>query len=295
MTPGGDVLTETLVLAAGPLLVVLAPPIGGAVARFDWNREPIFRPAPDGFSDVLQAGCFPMVPYVNRIRDGHFRFRDREVTLDPMPGQRHPLHGHGWRAPWRVLSASLDEAVLAYSHVADAWPWAYEAQQAFRLDEQGLTVDLTLTNQSAEPMPGGLGLHPYFPCNDATVLDAAVSEVWTIDSEVMPVERRAAEGRYALANRRICGADLDNGYGGFSGRFAITWPDRSLAVTAEAPAARRRIDLHVAGGGVVVAEAVTHANAVLNLPEPDAVALGLKVVAPGETFALRTRFEVRHT
>jgi aldose 1-epimerase len=265
------------------------------VARFDWNREPIFRPAPEGSADVLRFGCFPMVPYVNRIRDGRFRFRDRDVALNPMPGQRHPLHGHGWRAPWRVLNVSMDTAVLAYSHAPDAWPWAYEAQQAFHLDEQALSVDLSVVNRSAEVMPAGLGLHPYFPCNEATVLDAQASEVWTIDAEVMPVERRPADGRYDLAQRRICGADLDNGYGGFGGRFAITWPDRRLTVMAEALGARYMQVYAPPDGEVVVAEAVTHANAVLNLPEPEAMALGLKALAPGETFTLTTRFEVRQS
>jgi aldose 1-epimerase len=35
---------------------------------------------------VLDASCFPLVPYVNRIRGGRFTFRGREVMLNGFGG-----------------------------------------------------------------------------------------------------------------------------------------------------------------------------------------------------------------
>ena len=88
-------------LKCGKLEVVLAPAAGGSIARFDWvdegQRTPILRGTDPGNPDVLAMGSFPLVPYVNRIRDGCFTFRGREVRLQPnMAGDPSPLHGHGW-------------------------------------------------------------------------------------------------------------------------------------------------------------------------------------------------------
>jgi len=141
-------------------------------------------------------------------------------------------------------------------------------------------------------MPCGLGLHPYFPSNSETELDVRTTAVWTIDEEVMPVERRPPTGRYELRRRRIDGADLDNGYEGWSGEALITWPDRNLALRFAAPGASRFQVYSPPEGGVFVAEPVENANDALSYPEERWPELGLKLLEPGETTSLRTRFEL---
>ena len=111
---------------------------------------------------------------------------------------------------WSVEEAGESGAVLAFRHHHGEWPWAYEARQEFALDERGLALGLTCRNTGAEPMPCGLGQHPYFPCGPETELDTRVTHAWTVDEEVLPVERVVADGRYDLRERRVCGQDLDN-------------------------------------------------------------------------------------
>ena len=298
-----------LSLSAGDLRLELAPEVGGTIARFGVERSPpapagrgtpaearyvpIMRPAPAALDDALDAACFPLVPYSNRVRDGRFDFAGHRVELTRnMAGQAHPLHGDGWRAPWRVLRASELMAELAYRHEPADWPWAYEATQRFDLDAEGMTVRLACRNLSDEPMPCGLGLHPYFPCNGTTVLDAAVDWAWTIDDEVMPVDRVPARDRYDLRNRMICGQDLDNGFEGWAGEAAISWPDAGWCLTFTCPDATRFQVYSPASGGVFVAEPVTNANAALNRPVADWPASGLHILRPGDEVAMVTRFTV---
>lgn len=284
-------MREHLRLAAGELRLELLPSLGGAVARFDLGDRALFRPAPKGVTDVGDTGCWPLVPFVNRVRDGRFSFRGREVQLSPnLPPQKHPLHGQGWRGCWRVESASPTAAQLAFDHPPGEWPWAYTARQAFRLDASGLGITLDCTNEADTAMPCGLGLHPWFPCDAETVLDAPVAGVWTVDDELMPVEARPATGRYALQHRHIAGADLDNGYYGWSGRAEIAWPGFAT-LTMSAPVSRFQV-YAPPSGEIFVAEPVTHANAALNAPEAEWSALGLRVLEPGETMSLTTRFDV---
>ncbi|MBV8687650.1 MAG: aldose 1-epimerase [Alphaproteobacteria bacterium] len=286
-------------LSNGALTLVLAPSRGGSIARFDYRSTdgaaiPLLRGSEDPAGGaILDHASFPLVPYVNRIRGGRFPFRGREVRLAPnLPGDPSPLHGQGWLAPWEVDGASSTAAVLSYRHPAGEWPWAYDAAQHFSLDPGGFTAILSCTNRSAEPMPCGLGHHPYFPCTAETVLDTGVADVWTVDDKVLPVERIAAEGRYDLRNRRICGQGLDNGFSGWLGLARIETPGAPVRIELSSPEAAFFQVYSPESGGLFVAEPVTHANAALNEPEETWPELGLRVLDPGETMSLTMRLEV---
>jgi aldose 1-epimerase len=198
-------------LARDPLELWLAPSVGGCITVFNHHSEyerkiPVLRGAAAVPDDILDAACFPLVPFSNRIRNGCFRFRGREVTLTPnMKGDPSPLHGQGWRSSWEVVGQGESEAELRFRHDAGEWPWDYEARQVLRLDRKGLSLRLSCRNLSDEPMPCGLGLHPYFPCTPETRLDARVECAWTVDDETLPVEKVPAQGRFNLTNRSACG------------------------------------------------------------------------------------------
>src|SRR4051794_7377367 len=169
----------TINLTAGSLRIQLSPLVGGSISAFEWlgggGVRPILRECHTARENVLDAGSFPLVPYVNRIRGGAFHFRGREVRLAPnMTGDPSPLHGQGWLNRWTVEQADESEAVLGFVHDAGEWPWSYQARQQFALDPAGLAIKLTCRNTSREPMPCGLGQHPYFPCGPATWIDTSV-------------------------------------------------------------------------------------------------------------------------
>jgi aldose 1-epimerase len=281
-------------LRAGPLELVLSPDVGGSIARFDHvadgRRTPVLRGCDGPFTDVLAASSFPLVPFFNRIRGGRFSFRGRTVTLPlNMTGDASPLHGQGWLGAWQMIAASEREARLRFDHDAGDWPWAYTAEQHFKLSETGLDLDLRCTNRSAEPMPCGLGQHPYFHCTAATRIQTGVTDVWTIDEQVLPVEKVPAVGRFDLSDRAVCGLGLDHGFGGWSGRARLSDADWPFSIEMSSPDASFFQLYSPAEGGIFVVEPVTHANAALNAPEAEWRGLGLKVLAPGESMSLTMR------
>ena len=284
-------------LAAGPLRLELSPSIGGSISAFEWAGEGgsrgILRKCNAPLEKILDAASFPLVPYVNRIRGGSFTFRGREVRLAPnMAGDPSPLHGQGWLGAWDVEEQSEARAVLSYDHPAGEWPWAYEAQQQFELDERGLSVGLTCGNRSSEPMPCGLGQHPYFDCGAETRIDTTVTRAWTIDANVLPVEEVVADGRYDLRERLVCGQDLDNGFSGWNGEARISDPDWPYDVILSSPQARFFQLYSPSQGGIFVAEPVTHANAALNAAEGQWEELGMRVLEPDETMRLDMRIQL---
>lgn len=290
---------ERIELAAGRLRLTLLPALGGSVARFDWVGQGGALPVMRGAASPrlpTDAACFPLVPFCNRIRSGAFTFRGREVRLTPnMAGDPSPIHGQGWQSPWTAQAQAADSAELGFVHGRGQWPWAYEARQTFALDPGGLSISLSCRNTDVEPMPCGLGLHPYFPCMRETRLVTRVANVWTVDENILPVERRSATGRYDISNGPACGRDLDNGYDGWSGEAVIETPGMPFSLRMRSPDARFFQLYSPAGGELFVAEPVTHANAALNADESAWETLGLRVLGPGEAMTLSMRLEVIST
>jgi aldose 1-epimerase len=284
-------------LSSGRLQITLTPSIGGAISAFEWIGDgpprPILRKCHSPLENVLDAACFPLVPYVNRIRDGRFSFRGREVRLQPnMPGDPSPLHGQGWLSRWAVEQQDEASATLSFRHEAGEWPWTYDARQEFSLDADGLSARLSCRNTDSEPMPCGLGFHPYFPCGGATHIDASVNCAWTIDDKVLPVDKVPAEGRYDLRDRLVCGQGLDNGFGDWGGEARMSDPDWPYELKLSSPEAKFFQLYSPPEGGIFVAEPVTHANAALNAPESDWQKLGMRALDPGESMSLGMHLDV---
>ena len=296
---GDATRVDCIELHSGNLKLVINPSVGGSIARFDMLADsgfarPLMRGSHSGSINVLEAACFPLVPFVNRIRGSRFTFRGRDVVLKPnMAGDPSVLHGQGWLAPWTILSSSAAATELVFEHEAGDWPWTYEARQHFALDQRGFTVRLSCLNSSPEPMPCGLGQHPYFPCGRSTVIDTSVSHAWEIDEHVLPTVKVPAEGRFDLSHRKVCGQGLDHGFGGWSGEARMHDPDWPAELIMSSPDAAFLQLYSPIKGGLFVAEPVTHANAALNAPETDWPELGLRVLDAGEEMTLTMRIEVR--
>src|SRR5262249_34164016 len=161
----------------------------------------LLRPWPSPQSGgPFESSAFALVPYSNRIRAGQFSFRGRPVSV-PLnrPPERHSIHGLGWQAAWRRIDVSARELTLEFRHDAGPWPWAFRATQHFALEPTGLTVALTLRNESGTTMPAGLGWHPYFPRTPRTTIAADVRAMWLTDDEIMPTSLAALRPEAGLS------------------------------------------------------------------------------------------------
>ena len=284
------------ILRSGDLEVHLLPSAGGSLARFDRltgsKRQPLLRGTDSDAGGPRDSACFPLVPFCNRIRGGAFSCGGETVRLTPnMPPDPSPLHGQGWQSAWELELLGNSAAAMRFMHRAGEWPWDYEAVQRVALDPGGLTIELSCRNLSDRPMPCGLGLHPYYPCDAETRLDTDVDEVWTVDEQTLPLAREPAQGIYDLRARLVCGQDLDNGFGGWSGSATIEWPQQEAGLRLSSSDCRFFQLYSPSDGGLFVAEPVQNANAALNEPEEDWAELGIEVLQPGETRRMSARFE----
>lgn len=287
-------------LRAGATEAGIAPTIGGAIAWFRTSRgadtiEWLRAATPDSLASgqVEAMGCFPLVPFSNRIRDGKFRFRGLAVELPPnVAGQAHVEHGHGWQSAWSVQALTANAATLGMTRPAGTWPFAYSARQDINLEPTSLTIALTVRNEGRQAMPVGMGLHPYFPRSPATTLTASVHRMWATDSEVLPTELVALPAACAFHRGvDIDAVDLDNTFTGWRGQATITWPDRraSLTMTASAPLSFLVV-YAPPGEDYFCAEPVSNCTDAFNLAASGRDDTGMTVLEPGADFAATVRF-----
>ena len=103
-------------------------------------------------------------------------------------------------------------------------PFAWRGDIVYALAEGRLTARLSLTNRDYRPMPGGMGLHPYFPKGPGTVLRFDATGLWPADApEAVEARRRADRAGTRLPR----GQDtdpivLDRCYEGWDGRATLT-------------------------------------------------------------------------
>jgi aldose 1-epimerase len=230
-----------LEISADSLTVEVDSTHGGTIRRFTLREAgrqiELLRPSPAHSHDPLDSGCFPLVPFSNRICRGAFEWDGRQIRLPlNMAGDSNAIHGHGWQREWQIVDRDKKRIVLAYDHGPDAWPFAYRAEQTFDLSSEGLIVGLSLTNRSTEPMPAGLGFHPYFPKPQTGGLRTDLSGVWLNGPDMLPTGHLTqAVPRELLSGWTPPGAtSLDHCFTGWSGQAEIDIGDtnRMLRLTA---------------------------------------------------------------
>ncbi|MBF6172638.1 aldose 1-epimerase [Nocardia blacklockiae] len=116
-----------------------------------------------GALDVLRTGerfgSFPMAPWCGRLRDGVLDWEGRTYQL-PRNAEPHAIHGTVRDHPWRVVTHSDTEVVLA-QELRDPWPFAGRVTQSFELAADSASFRMSV--EAAEhPFPAQVGWHPWF-------------------------------------------------------------------------------------------------------------------------------------
>ncbi|MFV0134672.1 aldose 1-epimerase [Streptomyces sp. HMX87] len=143
---------EEITLTAGDAEATVRPGDGGRVAGLRVGGVELLRQGD-------RYGCFPMVPWCGRVREG--RFRDgATVHRLPLNSPPHAIHGTGRDATWRTARTTRNEAVLTYD-LADPWPYSGRVTQQIALAEDALTLTMSVETYESS-FPAQLGWHPWF-------------------------------------------------------------------------------------------------------------------------------------
>ncbi|CAN7444342.1 aldose 1-epimerase [Acidovorax sp. LjRoot129] len=224
----------------------LVPSLGGSVAAWQVDGPggadapiDLWRPWDGETVDLYKLASFAMVPWSNRISGGGFSHNGQFHAMEPnRAGEPYPIHGDGWLQPWDIRQSASDTLEMALrSQCFGGGPYDYECVQTFRLVNGGLDQSVKVVHRGAQPLPYGLGLHPWFPRTPGTRVTAPVQAVWLCGDDPLPTEHTTQfpPGWDLNAGASAHGSLIDNAYTGWGGTARIEWPERGLQLIANMP------------------------------------------------------------
>lgn len=110
-------------------------------------------------SKAFQYGCFPMIPWVGRMKGGDIAFKDQKYHLYQNKGQ-NAMHGMAHFEDWQLVAYKPNFVKFSFQ-VGEPWPWPCQAEQTLELKENKLFMQLKLTCERGE-FPVDAGWHPWF-------------------------------------------------------------------------------------------------------------------------------------
>ncbi len=191
--------------------------------------------------------------------------------------------------PRRSLAISFN-----YMDAAD-WPQPYCARQIFRIRGRRLEIDLSLQNLGDGAMPGGFGLHPYFPRRRELRFETWATHHWPPSSGFRPEEEELAPfGRGRIHPGSVVAAGSDWRLSRWLGYARMDWPTE-----------RRRIEIRASPGLPSCVLFAPEDRDLLCL-EPSSHFIGgfgaldqtprtgVRILNPGETMRARVTMTCRH-
>jgi aldose 1-epimerase len=280
-------MTPTILeLRAGDLRLDLRPDLGGSIAGL-WSGDlAVLRSCePAALEGARLSGCFPFVPYSNRLAHRHFRWLGREYkTAANFGDSPHSIHGVGWQHAWQVESQREHDAVVSYTHVPDdGWPFAFAAQQVFSLTPVGLNVGLSITNLAPHAAPVGLGWHPYFPKRARSRLHIELSDRWEHDGSNLPTRRVPQPG----IDADVAYLDFDHCFEGWQGPARVRDEFMSVRLTSSLP---YLVVFTPPTRDIYCVEPISHITNAIHMANP--AAQGLRTLQPGERFEAWMKLEI---
>lgn len=284
-------MTVPISLMADDMRCDIVPALGAAISGLWLGDVPVLRSVPASMlTSVRESGCYPLVPFSNRIANAALQWNGTSHPLvQSVASGPHAIHGVGWQRPWTVLEADSRFVLMSFEHAADAaWPFAFDSSQAFRLEVGAIELALSVTNQSPQAAPLGLGWHPFFVKRAHSRIAFQASGRWEMGDDKLPTHRTASRG----LDRDCAALDVDHCFDGWNGMVHLR---DELLHTRLSSSLDRLVVFTNEQRDFVAVEPVSHVNNAINMAHATTVAvgdLGVRILQPGESMTARMRIEV---
>ena len=194
--------------------VTVAPSIGNMAYRMMVNGKNALWIPYENLGEMKAKpamGAVPfLAPWANRLDQDGYYANGKKYQLNPdlanfrRDGNRKPIHGLlVYSSLWHVTAMKADSNgawvtsrldFWRYPELMEQFPFAHTIEMTYRLAKGALEVETTLQNQSTEPMPVGIGFHPYFQVHDAPRdewrVHVAARDKLTLSPQLIPTGER---------------------------------------------------------------------------------------------------------
>jgi aldose 1-epimerase len=152
---------DRLPVTGGEISVELLPDLGARLHRLQFAGHELLRTPADLDAHRREPffwGAYTMAPWCNRVSTGPLVVGRRTIDLASNFFDGSAIHGQVYMRPWEVTG----DAQLQVRAGGDGWPWPYEVSLRLGISGHTMVIDQRLTNLADDPMPAGIGLHPWF-------------------------------------------------------------------------------------------------------------------------------------
>jgi len=186
----------------------LVPEIGSNLVSLRSSKQDIDVLMAPGTLEEFKAKTtgwgFPVLMPPNRINQGRFTFNGREYVFEINERGKYHLHGIVHDLPWRVVGTSTDGAASVttairsddHSKIMRSYPHSFELRMTFSLRGARMDITVEAENFGSDPMPFGVGFHPYFnvplspvSSKDKCTVQVPAKQYWELD-DLIPTGRR---------------------------------------------------------------------------------------------------------
>jgi aldose 1-epimerase len=183
----------------------------------------------DGFSSVKDAmdnitngfKSTKLSPFVCRMKQGKYRFENKDYTTQKYFLSRQAIHGLLFDAVFRITGtiSAVDEAGVTmeyeYKGTDAGYPFPYKMIISWKLEAANkLSVTTMLTHQNKSSIPIADGWHPYFTLGgsvDDCVLQFDSNCQLEYDAELLPTGKKISDTRF-INGASLRGIELDNSF-----------------------------------------------------------------------------------
>ena len=146
-------------------------------------------------------------PFVCRIREGKYRFADREFEFQNKFQDGSAIHGLLVRKSFAVMeetaTASAASVSMQYDYQKDdaAYPFDYRCMVKYELKkDRALGIETTVTNTGMQTLPVADGWHPYFTLGGKTddwELSLLPNQMLEFDERLIPTGRLISNDKFS--------------------------------------------------------------------------------------------------
>lgn len=137
-----------------------------------------------------------LLPFPNRIKDGRYQFEGKEYQLPiNKPKEQNAIHGFTWDKPFRITDETVSQHAADikleyhYEGTLAGYPFPFLARYRYELNNEALSIHITVINKGHSNMPVGVGWHPYFTFHkpvDYLQLQLPVCNILSVDDRMIP-------------------------------------------------------------------------------------------------------------
>jgi aldose 1-epimerase len=186
--------------------------LGGALREFSYCSNPILWGSPKQSLPIGSAGQI-LAPWPNRLADGEYVFHGVRGTapLDE-PLRHNAIHGLVRWLYWDREYLERDRVKLRCNLAPQpAYPFHLSLAVLYELRDDGLVIRVEAEAKGREPLPFGIGFHPYFLGDRATLARARLllpaRTHYVLDERGLPVGVDTTSGELVALNS-VAGLDL---------------------------------------------------------------------------------------